>query len=82
MMHILLVEDETKLAQSIAASLEEADYTATIADDGIIAEKLFQQQVPDFVILDINVPGKNGLALCADFRKKNPITLNRSRLIP
>ena len=28
--------------------------------------------MPDFVILDINVPGKNGLALCADFRKKNP----------
>jgi two-component system copper resistance phosphate regulon response regulator CusR len=72
MMHILLVEDEAKLAQSIAATLEEADYTVTIAYDGIIAEKLFQQQVPDFVILDINVPGKNGLALCADFRKKNP----------
>lgn len=71
-MHILLVEDEAKLAQSIAASLEEADYTVTIAYDGIIAEKLFQQLVPDFVILDINLPGKNGLTLCADFRKKSP----------
>lgn len=71
-MHILLVEDEAKLAQSIAASLEEADYIVTIAYDGIIAEKLFQQLVPDFVILDINLPGKNGLTLCADFRKKSP----------
>lgn len=71
-MHILLVEDEAKLAQSIAASLEEADYTVTIAYDGIIAEKLFQQLVPDFVILDINLPGKNGLTLCAEFRKKSP----------
>jgi two-component system copper resistance phosphate regulon response regulator CusR len=71
-MHILLVEDESKLAQSLAASLEEADYTVTIAYDGIIAEKLFQQIVPDFVILDINLPGKNGLTLCAEFRKKSP----------
>lgn len=72
MMHILLVEDEAKLAQSIAASLEETDYSVTIAYDGIIAEKLFLQMMPDFVILDINLPGKNGLALCSDFRKKNP----------
>lgn len=71
-MHILLVEDEAKLAQSLAVALEEAQYTVTIAYDGLIAEKLFAQVAPAFVILDINLPGKNGLALCAEFRKRNP----------
>lgn len=71
-MRVLLVEDEEKLAKSVAAALEDSGCDVTIAYDGIIAERLFKSLHPDFIILDINLPGKNGFDLCAGFRKANP----------
>lgn len=71
-MRILLIEDEEKLARSVAAALEEIGNDVTIAFDGIMGERLFTSIRPAFVILDINLPGKNGFELCAGFRKSDP----------
>lgn len=70
-MHILLVEDEPKIARSIKDQLEEIGYVTDIAFDGKIAEKLFFQNTYSIVIQDVNLPFKNGLELCKLFRKKN-----------
>jgi two-component system copper resistance phosphate regulon response regulator CusR len=42
-----------------------------VAYDGLIAEKLFKQHAYSLVLLDINLPYKNGLALCKEFREIN-----------
>lgn len=70
-MHVLLVEDEKKIADALKQGLEELHYTVEIAYDGIIGEKLFRQQVFDIIILDINLPGLNGLELCKKIRGVN-----------
>lgn len=70
-MTILIAEDEKKIADSLKKGLEELDYEVTIAYDGLIGEKLFNQHVFDLVILDINLPGINGLELCTRIRQKN-----------
>jgi two-component system copper resistance phosphate regulon response regulator CusR len=70
-MHILLAEDEPKIAKSVADQLIESGFTVDIAFDGKVAEKMFMQHAYGLVILDINLPYKNGLELCAIFRKKN-----------
>jgi DNA-binding response OmpR family regulator len=70
-MHILIVEDEKKIADSLQKGLEELDYQVSIAYDGKIGEKLFFQQRPDLAILDINLPGINGLELCSRIRQQN-----------
>jgi DNA-binding response OmpR family regulator len=70
-MHILIVEDEKKIADSLQKGLEELDYQVSIAYDGKIGEKLFFQQKPDLAILDINLPGINGLELCSRIRQQN-----------
>lgn len=70
-MRILLVEDEKKIADSLKLGLEELQYDVEIAYDGSIGEKLFRQHNFDLVILDINLPGINGLELCKKIREVN-----------
>jgi DNA-binding response OmpR family regulator len=68
---ILLAEDEPKLSQVIQEELNRQGYQTDVAFDGMIAEKLFKQHNYSLVLLDINLPYKNGLALCKEFRDHN-----------
>ncbi len=70
---ILLAEDEPKLGQIIQQELTQHGYQADVAFDGQVAEKLFAEHNYALVLLDVNLPYKNGLALCKEFReaKKN-----------
>jgi two-component system copper resistance phosphate regulon response regulator CusR len=70
-MKILIVEDEPKVASFIKKGLEENNYDAEIAYDGLSAEKLVQQKRYDLFILDIIIPGINGLDLCKKLKKLN-----------
>lgn len=68
---ILLAEDEPKLSQVVQDELNRQGYQTDVAYDGAIAEKLFKQHTYSLVLLDINLPYKNGLALCKEFREHN-----------
>jgi two-component system copper resistance phosphate regulon response regulator CusR len=68
---ILLAEDEPKLSQVIQDELTRLGFQTDVAYDGQIAEKLFKQHTYSLVLLDINLPYKNGLALCREFREIN-----------
>ena len=68
---ILLAEDEPKLSQVIQDELNRQGYQADVAYDGAIAEKLFKQHPYSLVLLDINLPYKNGYVLCREFRDQN-----------
>jgi len=70
-MKILIVEDEPKVALFIKEGLEENNYDAEIAHDGLSAEKLVQLKRYDLFIIDIIIPGINGLDLCKKFKKLN-----------
>jgi DNA-binding response OmpR family regulator len=68
---ILLVEDEPKLGQVVQEELNAKGYQTDVAFDGLIAEKMFKQHTYSLVLLDINLPYKNGMALCKEFRQMN-----------
>src|SRR6478735_10747129 len=68
---ILIAEDEPKLSQVMQEELIQHGYQADVAYDGAVAERLFKEHAYSVVLLDINLPYKNGLALCKDFREKN-----------
>lgn len=68
---ILLVEDEVKLGKVIRDELNNNGYQTDIAVDGLEASKLFSQNSYALVLLDINLPYKNGYVLCREFRDQN-----------
>lgn len=68
---ILLAEDEPTLTANIKGELEKVGYIVHAAFDGEIAEKLFFRKEIHLAVLDINLPGKNGFALCKIFREHN-----------
>ncbi|MEO6612231.1 MAG: response regulator transcription factor [Chitinophagaceae bacterium] len=68
---ILLVEDEKKIAETLQKGLMEQHFQVEVAFDGTVAAKIFDTYSFDLVILDINLPGMNGLELCRYMRRKN-----------
>jgi two-component system, OmpR family, alkaline phosphatase synthesis response regulator PhoP len=69
-MQILIVEDEAEIAQLIQLYLEKEGFTCQTCRDGITALQLFQEQQPDLIILDLMIPGLDGLEVCARIRQK------------
>lgn len=65
---ILIVEDERDLAGLIADFVIAAGYQAQIIDDGARALTEIRRAVPDLVVLDIQLPGLDGTALCQAVR--------------
>lgn len=74
MKKILLIEDDPTLSRNIQDALSEEQMQVEAAYDGLLAEKILQKETFDCVILDINLPGKNGFDLCKDFRRHNAHT--------
>jgi DNA-binding response OmpR family regulator len=74
MKKILIVEDDPNLSRNIKDAFIEENIEAEVAYDGLIAEKFLRKENYDCLILDINLPGKNGYDICADFRKYNTTT--------
>jgi len=69
---ILIVEDEPKVASFIKKGLEENYYEADVAYDGIMAEKMAEQNNYHLYILDIIIPHLNGLELCKRLKRSRP----------
>jgi two-component system, OmpR family, copper resistance phosphate regulon response regulator CusR len=70
-MKILLVEDDPKISSFIKLGLEDNDYQVTIAYDSTMAEKIVFNKEFDIIILDVIIPGINGLELCKKIRNAN-----------
>ena len=76
--HILLVEDEAKLAQFIKLELEFEQYQVTLASDGFTGLSSAREIQPDLILLDWMLPGISGPEICRRLRQtgdKVPIIL-------
>ena len=70
-MRILVVEDEKKVAGFIKKGLEEEGYAIDVAFDGREGLLMALDGVHDLIILDINLPKLDGLAVLQEFRKNH-----------
>ncbi|MBE9179799.1 response regulator [Oculatella sp. LEGE 06141] len=64
MPHVLLVDDEAPLRESLTYALEKEGYDVTTAADGADAIKQFHKQVPDVILLDLMLPQIDGMEVC------------------
>lgn len=73
-MNVLIIEDDTTLNQNISEALQAEGIIVTSIYDGLLAERILKRNTFDCVVMDINLPGKNGFDLCSDFRQFNTNT--------
>ncbi|MEQ9462652.1 MAG: response regulator [Haliea sp.] len=66
--HILVVEDEPKIAQLLADYLRREGHEVSILNVGSGAVEFVRERRPDFIILDLMLPGVDGLTICREVR--------------
>jgi DNA-binding response OmpR family regulator len=69
---ILIVEDDLELAATISEYLSGEGFRVAMESNGAVAEKRLLVERPDLVILDMMLPGKDGISICRDIRPHFP----------
>jgi len=67
--HVLIIEDEVKLAELLRDYLLQAGYRCTLHHRGDDALERIEAQNPDLVLLDVMLPGKDGMEICKELRR-------------
>ncbi len=70
---VLVVDDEPKVCDLIRVYLERSGYGVLCARDGALALREIEQRKPDLVLLDLNLPGMDGLEVCKTLRKTSDV---------
>lgn len=72
---ILVVEDEIKIARIVKDYLENAGYQVTVLSHGDEVLPQVQKSMPDLIVLDIMLPGKDGMKICREIRKTSNVPI-------
>lgn len=68
---ILVVDDEEPIQELLKFNLEKEGYTVLVAYDGPSALKIVEEKIPDLVILDVMLPGMDGMEVCNQLRQSS-----------
>jgi DNA-binding response OmpR family regulator len=71
-MRVLLVEDDDVIREATQLALERNGFTVDVAADGLTGLDTFRERRPDVALLDIMLPGMNGVSLCRQIREESP----------
>ncbi len=72
---ILVVDDEPKIVKTVKAYLENAGFRVVAADDGQMALTVFRHEKPALVILDLGLPGMDGLDVARAVRRDSNVPI-------
>ncbi len=70
---VLVVDDDAALAEMLGIVLRREGYEPAFVSDGARALATFQQLRPDLVLLDLMLPGRNGIQICQDIRTQSTV---------
>lgn len=70
--HIVIVDDDAEIRDLVQEYLSEEGFSVAEAPDGVEMRQLMAEQVPDVVLLDLKLPGEDGLTLAREIRQKFP----------
>ena len=74
-MKLLVVDDDPDLAALVGFALTNAGYAVVKAADTAEALRVFDAELPDLVILDINLPSGSGFDVCRSIRGRSPVPI-------
>ncbi|GII42016.1 transcriptional regulatory protein CseB [Planotetraspora phitsanulokensis] len=72
---MLLVEDDEVIRKTVGMALERYGYTVTVAGDGLTGLELFRDGRHDLLLLDVMLPGLDGIGLCRRVRETSPVPI-------
>ncbi len=75
MAKILIVEDEPQIVRGLRLYLERAGYTTAAVYDGAQAIPSFRQERPDLILLDLNLPNRDGIDICRAIRRDSAVPI-------
>ncbi|MEX3100884.1 DNA-binding response regulator [Streptomyces sp. V2] len=73
MKHVLVVDDDPTVSEVVAGYLGRAGFAVDVADDGPTAVTRAAARPPDLVVLDLMLPGMDGLEVCRRIRTAGPV---------
>ena len=74
-MKILIADDDADLRALIGFTLGNAGFEVCTATDGSEALQVFEREAPDFLLLDVNMPAPDGLAVCREVRRRSSVPI-------
>ncbi|MDX1374646.1 MAG: response regulator [Burkholderiales bacterium] len=79
--HVLVVDDDAELRELLSEYLGRNGFRVSVARDGREMRQLLDDASPDIVVLDVMLPGEDGLALCRDLRAQSnlPVVMLTAR---
>lgn len=75
MTHILVIEDEQKLRSVLQKYIEAEGYRCELLAEGTTAVEIIKSSNPDLILLDIMLPGKNGIDICKEVRQFSQVPI-------
>ena len=72
---LLIVDDDRDIRSLLAAHLGAVGFTVMAAADGVAMRRMLERHAVDLIILDLNLPGEDGLALCRELRTTSRIPI-------
>lgn len=72
---VLIVEDEPKLARLMSNYLQQAGYEAECLENGLEVLPRIRERMPALILLDLMLPGRNGVDICKDIRSFSPVPI-------
>ncbi|MFD7747074.1 two-component system response regulator CseB [Streptomyces sp. NPDC059698] len=71
--HVLFVEDDDVIREATQLALERVGFTVTAMPDGLLGLEAFRADRPDIALLDVMVPGLDGVSLCRRIRDESTV---------
>ena len=72
---ILIIDDEPLIVESVSYNLKQEGYEVIAAGDGLAGLKLAESETVDLILLDLMLPGMNGLEVCRAIRQKSEVPI-------
>lgn len=66
---VLIIEDDKELARLLQIDLKRHEFDVTVTHDGLEGLKLYQETLPDLVVMDVALPKMDGLQICERIRE-------------
>ena len=73
--HIVVVEDDKDTREEIGESLELDGYEISLAGDGATMRQIVQRKPADLLLLDVSLPGQNGMSLTKEIRRESDVAI-------